>query len=46
MSEDVFNFSVCFYGVERKYLNGRGSGCPMFRTQGLYILILKWISRK
>jgi hypothetical protein len=32
MSEDILHLSVCFHGVETKYLNGRGSGCPTCRT--------------
>jgi hypothetical protein len=31
MSEDILHSSVFFHGVERKYLHGRGSGCPMHR---------------
>jgi hypothetical protein len=51
MSEDIFYFFVCFHGVERKYFDGRDSGCPtqgrrgfkcrpMVRTHGLYRLNL------
>jgi len=32
MSEEILNFSVCFHGAEREYLNGMGSGCPMHRA--------------
>jgi hypothetical protein len=51
MSTDILHFSARFHGVEREYLNGRGSGCltdsrPISRTRGLYKLILKWISKK
>jgi len=32
MCGDIFHFSVCFHSVERKHLNGRGSGCNTHRT--------------
>jgi len=38
MSEDILHFSVCIHGDERKYLNGRCSGCPthwMYKPGGV-----------
>ena len=32
MSLDIFNFSVCFHGVEKKCLICRGSGCTSYRS--------------
>jgi len=32
MSEDIFHFSVCFHGDERKYLINRDSGCNTHKT--------------
>jgi len=31
MREDILHSYVCFHGIERKYLHGRGSSCPAHR---------------